>query len=535
MFKRPERLRGMPDVLPATARGYQEVIRKVQTCFARYGYQPIDVPIVEDVNLFLTKVGEEFIPKLYTFTYRGQTLCLRPEYTSSVCRMFIDHYQRVALPLRFRYAGPVVRHDAPGRARFRQYTQAGVELFGGAPMLADAELLRLASRVLHALGITRYQLVLGHIGIVTELLRQFSLDGFARATLLNNLENLTKPGKGEAYVQARIADLYAGPLHQDAASAPALAGLASDARGALPEHTSIDESARQDIIQETVTLFLHGIGLSFRSREEEEEVVERLTRRLRAPARRDMNRALDFAMELRRCAGPPEAAFPAIRELVSRYQLDAEALAPLEQLVAMLESVGSDNGRITVDLGLGRGLQYYTGLVFEIHTLDGGGNSQLCGGGRYDELVRLLGGPAIPAGGFAFGIERLWLAAQAEGPEQAPTMAPAAMVIPISSADWGLAMIIAERLRALGLDVVVDIKQKGVAAALRRLAKTWRADGPPLAFIVGATERETGTVIVRDLLARMERSIPLSDLESVVSQLRPLVCRSQRDSCRKEE
>jgi len=522
MVKRPERLRGMADVLPETAYGYQSVLMTLRTCFERSGYQLIDVPIVEDVDLFLTKVGEEFIPKLYSFNYRGRTLCLRPEFTSSICRVFIDHYQRVALPLRFQYAGPVFRHDAPGRARFRQYTQAGVELFGGEPLLADAELILLALQALRALRITRYRLVLGHIGIVTQLLRQFALDDFARSTILNNLENLVKPGRGEAYVRARLAALQADiwqPGEMPVIHTRATNGVIAPT--ALPPD-----------LQDTISLFLHSLGLPFRNHEEEKEVAERLARRLRAPARQDISQAIDFVMKLRQCAGQPAEAFIAIRTLLARYQLSAEPLAPLEQLVAMLASAGVDSRRIIVDPGLGRGLQYYTGLVFEIHTEDDRGDSQLCGGGRYDELTRLLGGPAVPACGFAFGVERLWLAASAETPGQNNhTPTPQALVIPISSSDWGYAMAVAERLRTLGLKVVVDIRQKGVTAALRRLARAAREtpekeEGDKreedsrirFALIVGDTERTTETVVVRDIPARQERVVPLADLGSLLKQ-----------------
>jgi len=488
MVRRPERLRGMPDVLPEVAHGYQAVLWRLRDCFECSGYRPIDVPVIEDMDLFLTKVGEEFIPKLYGFNYRGRTLCLRPEFTSSVCRAFIDHYQRVALPLRFHYAGPVFRHDAPGRARFRQYTQAGVELFGGDPLLADAELILLAVRALDRLGIARYRLVLGHIGVLMRLLHQFALDDFARTTILNNLENMVKADKGEAYVRARLAELHVGP--------------ALSPSSALPD----SEAA--------IALLLRSMGLAFRHREEEQEIAERLAKRLHAPKRQDVNRALDFVLELRRCAGMPTSAFAAMRALLARYQLAPEALAPLEQLVVLVASAGIASERIVVDPGLGRGLQYYTGLVFEIHGEHDGGDSQLCGGGRYDELTRLLGGPAIPAAGFAFGVERLWLAACAEAPDRdGEALAPQAMVIPVSTDDWGYALEVAERLRALGLEAVVDIRRQGVAAALRRLGREQAA----LAFIAGSAEREAGTVVVRDISTHEQRTVRLSDLGAVLA------------------
>jgi histidyl-tRNA synthetase len=95
--------------------------------------------------------------KLYAFRLHNRELCLRPEYTASICRLYLDHYQQQPLPLRFQYAGSIFRYEAPGRARYRQHTQLGVELFGGNPFATDAEILQLACNILHEMRISQYR------------------------------------------------------------------------------------------------------------------------------------------------------------------------------------------------------------------------------------------------------------------------------------------------------------------------------------------------------------------------------------------
>src|SRR5579871_2674376 len=164
--KRIERLRGMHDLLPDEYLRQRVVIERMAAFLARAGYTPVDAPILEQSDLFHNSFGQELWQNLYAFRLHHRDLCLRPEYTASICRLYLDHYQQQALPLRFQYAGPVFRYEAPGRTRYRQHTQLGIELFGGHAASADAEIVQLACDILQELHIPRYRLELGHIGVV---------------------------------------------------------------------------------------------------------------------------------------------------------------------------------------------------------------------------------------------------------------------------------------------------------------------------------------------------------------------------------
>ena len=131
MKKRVERLRGMYDLLPEAYQHQRWVIDRLSTFLAQAGYAQVDTPVLERSDLFEASFGQELWQKLYAFRLHNRELCLRPEYTASICRLYLDHYQQQLLPLRFQYAGSTFRYEAPGRARYRQHTQLGVELFGG--------------------------------------------------------------------------------------------------------------------------------------------------------------------------------------------------------------------------------------------------------------------------------------------------------------------------------------------------------------------------------------------------------------------
>ena len=143
MKKRIERLRGMRDLLPEAYQQQRQISGCLQDFLSQAGYASVDVPVLEQNDLFLSSFRQELWQNLYTFRLHNRDHCLRPEYTASICRLYLDQYQQQALPLRFQYAGPVFRYETPGRGRYRQHTQLGIELFGGQAACADAEILQL--------------------------------------------------------------------------------------------------------------------------------------------------------------------------------------------------------------------------------------------------------------------------------------------------------------------------------------------------------------------------------------------------------
>ncbi|TMC61325.1 MAG: histidine--tRNA ligase [Chloroflexota bacterium] len=456
MKKRVERLRGMHDILPEAYQHRRWLTDSLSTFLAQAGYVTVDTPMLEHSDLFLTSFGQELWQNLYAFRLHHRDLCLRPEYTASICRLYLDHYQQQHLPLRFQYAGPIFRYEAPGRNRYRQHTQLGVELFGGQAVAADAEIVQLACDVLQKLHITQYRLELGHIGVASGFIQRLRLDEQAARLLLSLMEQISRSEEGERTAQARL-----------------------------------------------------GISISFGDDTVRDEVVERFLWKVgRSEQRRQILHALEFMRALHALSGSPPLVFDELRALLASYELDAEPLTELEQLVAVVEQCGVPQQQIVLNLSLGRGVSYYTGLVFEIHARDEDGfDAQLCGGGRYDHLVRAVGGNRdINACGFAFGIERLLsLIDRSDLPSNESTRA---LVIPVSQSDVPYALQVARSTRLQGLWTEVDVSGHGVGAGLKIATRKQIA----LAIIVGESEQRTQRVTLKDLQTGEERVLAVDTL-----------------------
>ena len=166
----------------------------------------------------------------------------------------------------------------------------------------------------------------------------------------------------------------------------------------------------------------------------------------------------------------------------------------------------------TVDHRLVRGLDYYTRTVFEVQPLDVGGQSTICGGGRYDGLITALGGRPTPGIGFATGIERLTLNLKRDEVPVTDEPSPRYLVANVGDNARTAALELAVRLRRSGVGAILSSGSRGLRGQMRQA----NALGIPYALILGDDEIAKGEVVVRDMSASMQESRPLADFLSEI-------------------
>ncbi|MBA3944505.1 MAG: ATP phosphoribosyltransferase regulatory subunit [Herpetosiphonaceae bacterium] len=434
-------VRGTRDVLPLEQAQLAAIGSLLDDMLNGWGYQAIDLPLLEQRELYFRKAGEELAGKLYDFVHHGRALALRPEWTASVLRAYLRALQTEPLPVRLRYAGPVFRYERPQRGTYRQFTQVGVELIGGMTPQADAEVLALACGGLNQAGVTDWQVVIGHVGVARSLLAGLGLAERTVSRLLWSLERLRR--EGTAGLRAELLpsgeDLFdLGPM----------------------------ELLNDEQLQALLLTMLRAVGVPINnSTRTPETIVARLVRKLRRNETQGaLERALDLLLRLAAARGTPAAALASAAELLRAEGLSSAPLGELEAILADLVAGGIPPERLTIDLGMSRGLHYYTGMIFEIAGADG---LQLCGGGRYDELLTALGSNgSVPAVGFAYGLERVAAAAR-------PRSVPAAPLLLVMTEEqlFGEALHVAEQLRDRGYVAQLDVRRRSLQANLRDATK----------------------------------------------------------------
>lgn len=169
----------------------------------------------------------------------------------------------------------------------------------------------------------------------------------------------------------------------------------------------------------------------------------------------------------------------------------------------------------TVDSRIVRGLDYYTRTVFEISSNALGAQSALCGGGRYDDLIATLGGPNVPAVGFALGIERFLMVVAATAKEKPPPRAGVQAIALGAQARAVLLPIVGELHRTTEIPAFMDYEERKLLAQLKIADR----NGARFALIVGSDELARGEAVLRDLESRADRRLPLRGAKDVVAAL----------------
>jgi histidyl-tRNA synthetase len=499
-----QRVRGTNDFLPPADARLRALEAQLRAGFEPFGYEGIQTPIIEPLELFLRKSGDEIVARMYAFSHWNRRLCLRPELTASVMRAFVADLHGRSLPLRLHYGGPSFRYERPSRGRYRQFTQVGVELIGAAGPAADAEVLHLARAGLEQAGVTRYRLVVGHIGVVLQLLQQLGMTEHGQGLVLDYMEPVARGRVDLDAAIARVVELLGGPTN----------GQANGSAGELDVPSGLaDLPADQATAVWSDMLRRSSLPLEAGVRQPR-QIIQRLLAKARRPdPTEQVRRAFEFVLQLRRAAGPPSRLHE-LRALLASQSLSTTPLDDVEAALDLLGVSGAPGPGVQweVDLSLARGLRYYTGLVFEIYVEAPDGPLQVAGGGRYDDLVRALGGrESVPACGFSYGLERVDLA---RGPARpAAPRGQRVLVVPVDAGDYRDALRVAEQLRAAGLTVEQDVRLRGPRAALRHADRT----GADFVVVLGAEERAEDAVVLRDMRTRTERRLARPELVAALA------------------
>ena len=446
------RLRGMADFSGELLRTRDSLQRRLTALLHRHGYQPLDTPLLEPTELFLRKSGGELASQLFTFSDPvGRTVSLRPEFTAPAIRHYLEHSGEIELPVRWRYSGPVFRFDGSAleedsRSR-SQFTQLGAELLGGSSILADVELITLATSALTEAGISGWTLRLADLDVLNSLLEPVGLSERARAFVVQNVPRLAEDESAIAQLMEESRRLHVvGRRSEDDYLSQAVQGLD-------------DDEARSVLLGVLRSNPLDQLG-----QRKPEEVVERLLRKIRFPDAEDgLRLALQVASELAQVKGDSRDAIAAASNTLRRAGADTAALGRLEQVLDLLPEGQVESGTVMLDFGLVRGLAYYNGLVFEVSHPNW--QAPLGGGGRYDGLARDLGGDAmLPALGFAYNLDALAVLAPeaVESCDESKTI----LVMPVADDATQAAFQVAQGHRDRGESVEIEVSGRTFAEAI---------------------------------------------------------------------
>jgi ATP phosphoribosyltransferase regulatory subunit len=352
----------------------------------RAGYARVAPAILQPAEPFLDLSGEDIRKRMYlTSDPQGRELCLRPDLTIPVSRDYLAT-PSAGRPQGFCYLGPVFRHrgDGPG-----EFLQAGIESFGRPDTAAaDAEMLALGLEATAHYGLAAPDIRIGDVALFSALIAALDLAPAWKRRLIKDFNH--KPSLAHDLDRLSISAANSRPEYQ----------------GVLAVLARSDPKAAHALVTDLLSI----AGITAVGGRSVGEIADRFLEQSALGAQTSLPKETRALIErFLAISGEPDDAATVLRTFArdSKLSLDA-ALDLFESRTGFLAARGVDVSRIRFSTAFGRGLDYYTGFVFELHDPAARVTGQLVAGGRYDGLLTRLGSAKpIPAVGFAVWIERL--------------------------------------------------------------------------------------------------------------------------------
>jgi histidyl-tRNA synthetase len=475
-------VRGTRDWLPDACARLSALEGVLLDRFARAGYEPLRTPVLEPTELHERKSGAGIVSKLFELAGAGSGsgqggVCLRPELTAGIVRAYTAVVPAPETPWRVSHAGPVFRYESPTRPdRLREFRQVGVERLGDGGSLADAEVISLADWALAEAGVKHASIRLGHVGLILEMLRRSGLPAPLGAALIERLSEAAAEGEGIHALETALGQLSGWLRSGEAAEIE------------IPDAVDRSGDAAIDRLFRTLVPVVTG-------RRSGREIVHRLRRKW------DLGHGLLGALERVRTHVHDLAGLRGRPlDVLDRLGPEAQALAPdsvasLRALLRTLEAFGVEPDRLELDLGFGRGIGFYSQVIFEISAPTPDGRAvEIGGGGRYDGLARVFGSDRDDRGvGFAFGLERLHAVLEAQGGSTQPRTPRGLLVVAPDASHAPEAAKLAAYLRSKGARTLLET-DRPIDQALARA----RAGGVHRVIAVAGPIEGVGTMTLHD-------------------------------------
>jgi len=425
-LKRP---RGTRDFMPWDMIKRRHVIETIRSVFECYGYDEVETPAFEFLEVLTAKCGSDVKEQIYAFKDKaGRDLGLRFDLTVPLARIVASN-PNLPKPFKRYCISRVWRYEEPQSGRFREFWQADVDIVGSSKMDADAEVIAVAITCLKKLGMKGFKVRLNNRKILESIAKCVGVEKGKELDVFRAIDKLDKIGVEG--VKGELAKL----------------GLANSQIDQITSY--ISSSGGIEEIRNAVSNVLDGQG--------------------------------------------------------------EEGLRELAEIVSNLEVYGYSNF-VTVDLSLARGLDYYTGPIFEISAETTVNVGSVAGGGRYDNLIELLGGPPTPATGVSLGVDRIVEVLDEASMLPSRSTLTQVFVACVNPKVKPEALKLAESLRLKGFKVEVDLMER----KLERQLKYADAKGIPYVVVLGPKELEEGVCRVRDMASRVEREVRLEELPELL-------------------
>lgn len=425
----PRTLPGFMELLPNEQIVFNDIKEKIQKSYERFGFLPLDTPIIEDAEVLLAKAGGETEKQIYRFNKGENDLSLRFDLTVPLAKYVSEYYGELSFPFKRYQIGKVYRGEKAQAGRYREFYQCDVDVIGDGELsiIHDAEIPSIIYTTFKELGFEKFTI---HI---------------------NNRKILN---------------------------------------GIFDEIGSTDKST--DILR--IIDKIEKIG----AQKVQEELIEL------GIAQKEIETIMNFI----KISGTNKEKIETLKQLGIKSEIFNTGLNELEQVTNLIKVCGVPEKNFEIDLTIARGLDYYTGTVYETFLDEYKKLGSVCSGGRYENLAEYYTDKKLPGVGISIGLTRFFYQARKEGLiKSEKTSISKVLVLPMTD-NLEKCMEIASKLREAKINTEIYLENKKIKAKFKYADKL----NIPFAIVIGDDEIENNKVTLKNMTTGEQETLTIEDV-----------------------
>ena len=430
----PRTLPGFMELKPNDQVKFNQMRETIQHSYERFGFLPLDTPIIEFSDVLLAKAGGETEKQIYRFTKGETDLSLRFDLTVPLAKYVAQYYNDLAFPFKRYQIGKVYRGEKAQKGRYREFYQCDIDIIGNGELsiINDAQMPSIIYNTFKELGFDNFTICINNRKILNGLFRSLALENIS-ADILRIIDKIEKIG--EVAVKEEIQEL----------------GVKEQERSIIMSFISINGNTSQKI--ETLQQF----GIS--------------------------------------------------------DELFQEGVQELADVVKYIRSLGVPEEYFAIDLKIARGLDYYTGTVYETFLNDYRKLGSICSGGRYDNLAEYYTDKKLPGVGISIGLTRLFYQLSEINQIKADRESISQVLVIPMDTEIEQSLIIANSLRNAGINTDVYLEDGKIKKKMK-YADRWNI---PYVIIVGEDEIKNQRFALKNMKTGEQKEL---SIEEIIKELK---------------
>lgn len=425
----PRTLPGFMELLPKEQILFNKMKEKIQKSYEKFGFLPIDTPIIEMSDVLLAKAGGETEKQIYRFQKGDNDLALRFDLTVPLAKYVTEYYNDLSFPFRRYQIGKVYRGERPQKGRFREFYQCDIDIIGDGELsiINDAEMPAVIYSTIKDLGFKDFTICINNRKLLSGLFKELDLEEKS-VDIMRIIDKIEKIGK------------------------------------------------------ENVIECLKDLELN--------------------------ENQIDDIMNFIKISGTTEEKIDSLEKLNYTNEIFNEGLEELKQVVKYVKAFGVPNSNFKVDLTIARGLDYYTGTVYETFLNEYRELGSVCSGGRYDNLAEYYTDKKLPGVGISIGLTRLFYKLNELNALKEEKNSIAKVLVVSMVEDNSKALEVATELRSENINAEVYLENKKIKAKFKyadRLAI-------PYVIVIGEDEIANNTVTLKNMQTGEQETLKIEEV-----------------------